>query len=153
MFAQSYISIHKDPVFIRLRQLFKSRKALPAGATRAEKGRYGEDQAVRQLKRTGHRILVRNWRAGKDEIDIVCQKEDALIFVEVRTRNASALVGGYHSVTRHKKKALRRACKAYVRSLKARPSQIRFDIIEISLCQNGNFSLNHHQNIPLLDKL
>ncbi|WOO42748.1 YraN family protein [Rubellicoccus peritrichatus] len=124
----------------------------PEKSDRAARGKLGEREAASALKKKGYRILARNWREGRDEIDLVCLVEKTMVFVEVRTRAEDALVGGYHSVTQRKKAALRRVCTAYLRGLRQKPAHIRFDIVEVRLCQGDKISLNHHENIPLFGK-
>jgi len=48
-------------------------------------GRIGEEQAGRFLQRRGYRILDRNARLGRGELDIVAQCGELLVFVEVKT--------------------------------------------------------------------
>ena len=55
-----------------------------------EIGRIGEDIACKYLKKKGHRILERNyvpkWKTfNREEIDIICEKDKTIIFVEVKT--------------------------------------------------------------------
>lgn len=49
------------------------------------KGNLGEELAANWLIGKGYRILDRNYRKKYGEIDIVCEKEDQLHFVEVKT--------------------------------------------------------------------
>jgi len=55
-----------------------------------ETGRIGEDIACKYLKDKGYKILARNyvpkWKTfSKEEIDIICEKEGTIIFIEVKT--------------------------------------------------------------------
>lgn len=52
-----------------------------------EIGKNGEYQAAQFLKDNGYHIREQNWRLGKYEIDLIVQKGDNLVFVEVKTRN------------------------------------------------------------------
>lgn len=116
-------------------------------------GEWGERRAAEYLRREkGMRILVRNWKAHPGEIDLVCLDEGILVFVEVRTRPEDALVPGYFTVTKRKKRVLLQACKAYLRSLRNPPSTFRFDIVEVRFCQSGNFTISHYPNIPIFPK-
>lgn len=59
-------------------------------------GRWGEEYAVRLLRREGLRVVARNWRDGKREIDVVMidRRGGEVIFVEVKTRtNVTGTVG------------------------------------------------------------
>ena len=55
--------------------------------TNKEIGQLGEELACNYLMKNGFRLLHRNWRLkGRYEIDIVAFKDNALHFVEVKTR-------------------------------------------------------------------
>lgn len=117
-------------------------------------GAAGERRAARYLRRQGHRILERNWRHGKDEIDLITLDSRVLVIVEVKSRAAEALVPGYYAaVAPEKKQALIRAARAYLRRLQPKPVTIRYDVIEISH-QPGERGgeLRHYENVPLFSK-
>ncbi len=132
-----------------LLEKFLGPKDTPPKSDRAARGRFGEKEAEKALRKAGLKVVTRNWRHGRDEIDLVCRDGDSLVFVEVRTRDESALAPGVHSLTKRKRTAFKRASRAYVAGLRETPSQIRFDLVEVSLCQDGLFDLHHHQNISL----
>src|SRR5947209_11359805 len=78
------------------------------------RGSAGEDAAADFFtKRLNYKVIVRNWQYRRDEIDLVCRDRDVLVFIEIKTRAADALVPGYYAVGERKKKALRRAVHAY----------------------------------------
>jgi putative endonuclease len=52
-----------------------------------ETGDKGEQIAVDFLNKNGYKILVRNFRSGKSEIDIIATKNEYIVFVEVKTRS------------------------------------------------------------------
>lgn len=138
---------------IHERLFFKSPKHLPLGSSRAERGRYGEDLAERFCrKELGYRILTRNWRSKKDELDLVCMDQGVLVFVEVRARSKDALVSGYASVNARKKKVLQRACKSYLKELQNPPKHFRFDVIDVSLEEGTCGEVRHYANVPLFHK-
>lgn len=49
-------------------------------------GRLGEDIAADFLENNGYRILRRNVCLGKNELDIIAEDDDYIVFVEVKTR-------------------------------------------------------------------
>ncbi len=49
-----------------------------------QKGNKAEDKACAYLKRQGYHILARNCRLARGELDIVAEKDDILVFVEVK---------------------------------------------------------------------
>ena len=53
-----------------------------------ELGIKGEEAATAFLKDKGYRILERNWRMHRHEIDIVAEDDEYIVFVEVKTRTS-----------------------------------------------------------------
>ena len=51
-----------------------------------ELGKLGENLAVEYLQREGLKVIVRNYRCPKGEMDIIAWDGDCLVFVEVRSR-------------------------------------------------------------------
>jgi putative endonuclease len=126
-------------------------RARAGGASDA--GAAGERAAERFLcERHGYEVVARNWRHGRDEIDLICRDGDVMVFVEVKARSAGALVPGYYSVDRRKKKALRRVIHAFLTSLKSRPRTFRFDIVEVELVAGRPDQVLVFENIPLFSK-
>ena len=112
-------------------------------------GEWGERKAAEFLQREkGFRIRERNWRSGRDEIDLIAYDGEVLVFVEVKTRKAGGLVPGFYSVNKRKKKALRRAMWAYMRRFKRRPMTYRLDVVEVNWNPDGWWEVNHFSNIP-----
>ena len=129
------------------------KRRLPEESTRAERGKFGEDLAAEYCKHElGFRIIVRNWSYQRDEIDLICRDGEVLVFIEVRARSEDALISGYHSVNRHKKKILNRVCSNYLRQLKEPPMHFHFDIIDVSISKEGAGKVRHYSNVPLFSK-
>ncbi|UCF98960.1 MAG: YraN family protein [Spirochaetaceae bacterium] len=51
---------------------------------RWQKGREGEERAGKFLSQGGYTILARNFRSRRGEIDIIAEKDDRIVFVEVK---------------------------------------------------------------------
>ena len=115
-------------------------------------GQRGEREAERALKRKGYTILARNFRSGRDEIDLICLDGKIVVFVEVRTRRRGALVSGYDSINQRKRAALRRVCRSYFAKMKPKPLTLRFDVIEIEHEEGAVQACRHFQNVPLFGK-
>ncbi len=123
------------------------------GAGEQGVGAQGERAAAAHLRREkGFTVLRRNWRHGRDEIDLICRDGEALVFVEVKTRAAHALVAGYHAVDKRKKRALLRASRAYIAQLAEKPRTLRFDIVEVEHTDGRQTALRHFENVPLFAK-
>lgn len=117
-------------------------------------GRTGERMAEAYLVREkGFRILVRNWRDGREEIDLVARHRGVLVFVEVKTRRGEGRVPGYFAaVGRRKKEALRRAVRSYLRRIPDKPITFRFDVVEVNLEAPPDKGVLHFENISLFGK-
>jgi putative endonuclease len=131
------------------------------GAAGGSRGESGERLAAEFLRRErGFAVVVRNWRSPRDrraELDLVCRDGEALVFVEVKTRAAGAVVPGYYAVDRRKRRALLRACEAYLAQLAPRPRTFRFDVVEVALPAPAAPAgavpeVRHFENIPLFPK-
>lgn len=94
-------------------------------------GRIGEAQAEKFLKKAGFKIIARNVRVGSDEIDLVAQQNDTLIFAEVKTRKNEDFGRPAAAVNRAKRKKLSRAAMRFLKKRKLRPPYIRFDVVEV----------------------
>ncbi len=56
-----------------------------------ELARKGEELAAAHLLSSGHKILRRNYRFDKAEVDIISEHEDQIVFTEVKTRISAYL--------------------------------------------------------------
>ncbi len=121
--------------------------------SRPQIGAFGEERVARHIKtQLKMRIVCRNWRGKKGEIDIIAWDGPVMVFIEVRTRHKRALVPGYQSVRRKKKRALHTVCKEYLESLRTPPKVFRFDIGEVRFCHSEDFTINYYSNIPLFSR-
>ncbi len=139
----------------RLLGRFRSKPAAPGKTpTRQERtGAKAEARAAEWLQNErGSRILARNWTHGRDEIDIVAREDDVFVFVEVRARQAGALVSGFHSIDRRKKDALRRCALAYLGQCRPMPRHFRFDVVEVELLGEEIGALRHYERVPVFRK-
>ena len=109
-----------------------------------ERGMSGEDQAVTYLKREGYRILCRNYRYQRAEIDILAMHCDSLVVVEVKTRSEAFYESLSDTVSRRKIRRLVRAADHFVRQ-HGLEVEVRFDIIQLTGTP-GSYSLTHWQD-------
>mgnify|MGYP004510707377 FL=1 len=116
-------------------------------------GDLGEYEAVRFLKKKRIKPIVRNYRSGRNEIDIIAGNKEYIIFAEVKTR---ALTPGNErfgsaasAVDREKRRRLIAAAKDYLRE-NCEIRQPRFDVIEVYLDgSDGKYrvaEINHIEN-------
>jgi putative endonuclease len=106
-----------------------------------ELGKKGEQLAINFLVKNGYRILDKNWRYQKAEIDIIAQKKETLAVVEVKTRSSIDFGNPQDFVNPKKIKLLVSAIDEYVIS-KDLDVNVRFDIIAI-VREGNNFIIEH----------
>ncbi len=124
---------------------FFKRKLSPT----AQLGKMGEDAAVKFLKsKRKMKIVSRNTRIGKLEVDIIARDSDCLVFVEVKNRVHTAQVDGYYAAVSKKKiDNLKRFARAYISLMKQKPSTWRFDAIDVRHNGKEILSVKHFENI------
>ena len=99
---------------------------------RRQRGREAEARACDYLAARGLRLLTRNFRSRRGEIDLVMQDHDSLVFVEVRYRHTAGFGGAAASIDRHKQTRLV-ACARYYLQSHPHCAQLpcRFDVVSV----------------------
>ncbi|MCW1964457.1 MULTISPECIES: YraN family protein [Chryseobacterium] len=105
-------------------------------------GILAEDLAVEHLKKNGYKILVRNFRFQKNEIDIIAEKDNLIIIVEVKARSTDAFMLPQEAVTKTKIKSIVSAANHYLEEFN-KDSEVRFDIISVLPDENKNLKIDH----------
>lgn len=101
-------------------------------------GMAGEQIAVQFLEDHGYTVIERNWRRGRQEIDIIARDSEFLVFVEVKTRSCTdpdALTYGRpaRAVDGAKQHNITLAARSYLRQHDGHGLQPRLDVIEVYL--------------------
>ena len=115
-------------------------------ADNKKKGKEGEDIANDFLLKKGYKIIGRNYRFGKGEIDIIAQTGELLVFVEVKSRKNDEFGRPEYAITQSKQKQIIRIAKAYLYENEIRNVQCRFDVVAISFEKKNNPNINHIEN-------
>ncbi|MFH0913721.1 MAG: YraN family protein [Chloroflexota bacterium] len=105
--------------------------------TRKDTGLRGERLAQDFLRKRGYRIRETNYRSPEGEMDIIAQKGDCLVFVEVRTKSTRDFGTPEESITRSKQQRLRTVAAHYRQSHENLPPQWRIDVLAIELGAQG----------------
>ncbi len=105
-----------------------------------EIGALGEKIAAEYLTRLGYVIRERNFRLREGEIDIIAEKDDFLVFIEVRTRRSLSFGTPEESVTAKKKERLIALTQAYMEDREDLPSSWRIDVMALELGPKGQIS-------------
>ena len=100
--------------------------------TKIKRGEAGEQQAAAFLQAQGYSLRACNWRYKRGEIDLIAERGNWLVFVEVKTR--SSLVFGFPEefVTEKKKKMVLTTAAHYLEQSQW-PGQVRYDVIAVTL--------------------
>lgn len=109
-------------------------------------GAWGEDLAARHLERTGWTIIHRNFRRGRNEIDLVARRNGVLAFVEVKTRRGEEFGHPLCAVIESKRRAIRRVAEAWIERFGKHDLEYRFDAISIVRGDVGGVRLQHVEN-------
>ena len=96
-------------------------------------GAEGEQIASDYLESKGFKIIERNYRCKRGELDIIAMENDILVFVEIKTRKPDYLKQPFVSVTRSKEKKVLSIADYYIYKNKIRNTRTRFDVISIVL--------------------
>jgi putative endonuclease len=94
-------------------------------------GLFGEELAAGYLGRRGYRIVERNFRTRRGEIDLIARDGDTLVFVEVKSRRTDAFGGALSSVDRRKRNRLARLAREYLQRRGWADRPCRFDLVTI----------------------
>ncbi|HSV62953.1 MAG TPA: YraN family protein [Chthoniobacterales bacterium] len=110
-------------------------------------GTRGENLACQFLKKSGYKILYRNFKGRTGgEIDLVCRDRDTLVFVEVKTRTREDFGRPLEAVNREKRNRIARGGLAWLRLLGDPDILFRFDIVEVIIAEGTEPRLEIVQN-------
>jgi len=114
-------------------------------ATHNDFGKKAEDLAVEYLLKNGYKILVRNFRFQKAEIDIIAEKDNLIIVTEVKARSTDAFMLPQEAVTKTKIKLIVSAANHYLEEFN-KNQEVRFDIISVLPDEKRNLNIEHIEN-------
>jgi putative endonuclease len=116
----------------------------PDGSSRKKLGNWGEQVAATRLEADGYRIVARNWRCAKGEIDLVAQAGDGLlVFVEVKTRRGRSMGLPEEALTLHKSRQLVQLAEIYLGEHDL-DVEWRLDLMAVELDHSGKLLRCEH---------
>ncbi len=99
---------------------------------KAEVGRGGEKIIVKFLKKKKYKILETNYRTAFGEADIIAQKGEYLVFVEVKTRSSELFGSPAEAVDYKKQQRYIKMAEYYIACHeKYSALYVRFDVAEV----------------------
>ena len=105
-------------------------------------GILAENLAAEFLTKKNYKILARNFRYQRSEVDIITEFENIIVVVEVKARSYNTLIEPQEAVTKKKIKAIV-MCSDFFMNEKAINKEVRFDIITVLPDEKGVLQLNH----------
>ena len=151
----------KDILGLRARQRTSKTGATPMLHGKTDRshiatGASGEEEALRYLSRRGFRLVARNWRprngTGKLELDLIGYWEEALVFVEGKTRRAAAAdafdaPAGLYNFSPAKQRNMVRAARAYLAEKALWDAPCRFDLVCVTLLPGQAPRMDHYRDV------
>jgi putative endonuclease len=119
---------------------------------RADVGAWGEAIAARYLTEHGFTIRERNWRAGHGELDIVAERAEAIVFVEVRTRRSDGYGVPEETLGTRKQAKLIETAQAYLLAHDLDNAQWQIDVIAIDMDQHNVVTRLDHIECAISDR-
>jgi putative endonuclease len=108
-------------------------------------GKAGEDLAARFLERNGFKIIDRNYRFERGEIDLIAEEGDELVFVEVKARRSTVFGAPEDAVTEEKQEQVQRVADGYLFEHDIDNRLCRFDVVAIEF-KDGKADIRHIRN-------
>ena len=111
-------------------------------ASHNELGKQGEKAAADFLLSKGYKIRHTNWKSEKYELDIVAEKDNMLVVVEVKTRSTNFFGNPEEFVSNAKMKRIINAANHYIQTYDSK-LETQFDIISVLKTADGKFNIEH----------
>ncbi|MEO8458729.1 MAG: YraN family protein [Chloroflexota bacterium] len=109
-------------------------------------GDMGERLAAQHLQSKGYRIRALNHRTAEGEIDIIAERDDAIAFIEVKSRRGARMGTAIDAITPAKQRKLIALAECYAAEYTP-DSALTIDVIAIDFTPDGRLlSLVHHEN-------
>ena len=106
-------------------------------------GQAAEAAAAEFLARAGLRVLERNVRFALGELDLVCRDGDAVVFVEVKCRQARWGDAPAAAVSWHKRRRLVQLAQLYLKTRGLTEARCRFDVVAVTEDGDGQLGIRH----------
>ena len=104
----------------------------PRDGGRRARGREAEDLAAAFLEGRGYRVLARNHRLQRGEVDLVCERGETVCFVEVRSRTGEAHGAPEETVDRRKARRVVLAAEDWAGRNLVAGRDLRFDVVAVT---------------------
>jgi putative endonuclease len=106
-----------------------------------KKGDWGEKLAAAYLIEKGYSIIEKQWQYARYEIDLIAQKDNLMVFVEVKTRFSAEYGEPWTAVNLNKQRKICRSADYYLRFFRV-DAEPQFDIVSIVRAE-GTTKITH----------
>ncbi|MCK9582943.1 MAG: YraN family protein [Endomicrobiales bacterium] len=96
-----------------------------------EIGDKAEKDAVALLKKSGYKILQKNYRVPFGEIDIIAKDKKVVVFVEVKMRSSEGFGLPQEFVDKRKRRKIIAAAISYIKANNIKNTDFRFDVVAL----------------------
>lgn len=105
-------------------------------------GNLAEELAATFLEKKGYKILVKNYRYQRGEIDIIAEFNNQIIIVEVKARGSVIFMEPQEAVTKTKIKSLVMVADFFMKDRNLN-QEVRFDIIAVLPDEKRKLQITH----------
>jgi putative endonuclease len=106
-------------------------------------GQAAEAAAAEFLGRAGLHVVERNVRFALGELDMVCRDGDAVVFVEVKCRQARWGDAPAAAISWHKRRRLVQLAQLYLKARGLTEARCRFDVVAVTADEAGRLAVRH----------
>lgn len=94
-------------------------------------GVLGEKLVCKWYTDRKYKLLAVNYKTRFGEVDIIAQKKNTVVFIEVKTRKDSKFSSAKEAVTFHKQKKIKAAAMQFLAINNLDDMIVRFDVAEV----------------------
>ena len=108
-------------------------------------GKLADELAEQFLVQKNYKILAKNYRYQKAEIDIIAEFENQIIIVEVKARKTDAFMLPQEAINKKKIRLIVSAANDFLEQNNIN-LETRFDVISVLPNETGKLEINHIEN-------
>lgn len=108
-------------------------------------GKLAEELAENFLVEKNYKILAKNYRYLKAEIDIITQFENQIVIVEVKARATDAFMLPQEAINKKKIRLIVSAANEFLETNNI-DLETRFDVISVLPSEKGKLEITHIEN-------
>ena len=112
----------------------------------SEHGKMGERYVCEHLENKGYKIICTNYHSRYGEIDIICENDKYIVFVEVKTRKNFLFSRAIEAVNKSKRLKIIKTALIYLSEINI-DKQPRFDVAEVLINSHSELiEICYHEN-------